>query len=305
MLEDESGRVRLTGSALISSVLVTGCIIAVLGTENANGEIEVIDIKYPDLARQPQRWERDDIARSKMSKPKPTDRSSSKGNKVAIISDLGFTGTESQSLLSLQLLTDFILGYSDDADSGSSGISRLIIAGNSLGPTVTDAVATDGGKKVEKKYGYDASAYNSAPTTHLDDFLAELLPSIPVTLMPGENDPANVSLPQQAIHPVMFPQARTYCANRVGVEAPSEPNWFDTVTNPWEGDLEGWRFHGNSGQPVDDILRYVDFGGDDDGDPLSDGGRRLDVLESMMRWRLSAPTAPDTLCRPILPSHTL
>jgi DNA polymerase delta subunit 2 len=60
MLEDESGRLRLTGNLLQSTQLATGAIIAVLGTENANGDFETIDIRVPDLPPQPRRWERDE-----------------------------------------------------------------------------------------------------------------------------------------------------------------------------------------------------------------------------------------------------
>ena len=55
-LEDESGRIRLVGDVLKSVFLVTGCIIAVLGTENVNGELDVLDLKFPDLPPQPERW---------------------------------------------------------------------------------------------------------------------------------------------------------------------------------------------------------------------------------------------------------
>lgn len=55
-LEDESGRIRLVGDMLKSCFLVTGCIIAVMGTENVNGELEVIDLKFPNLPPQPDRW---------------------------------------------------------------------------------------------------------------------------------------------------------------------------------------------------------------------------------------------------------
>jgi DNA polymerase delta subunit 2 len=50
MLEDESGRVRLIGNTLKDYFLVTGCIIAVMGTENANGEFAVLD---PSFANPP------------------------------------------------------------------------------------------------------------------------------------------------------------------------------------------------------------------------------------------------------------
>ena len=62
------------------------------------------------------------------------------------------------------------------------------------------------------------------------------------------------------------------------------PGWFDSVTNPWEGDVDGWRMMGNGGQPIDDIFKYVE------------GDERLEMMENLLRWRCGAPTAPDTLC---------
>lgn len=296
MLEDESGRLRLTGSLLRSTQLATGAVIAVLGTENANGDFEVIDIKVPDLPRQPRRWERDQ-----------NQGSGSKG-KIAFVSGLGITGTSSDTLV-LELLTDYILGYTGTSSSSENGppdasaITRLIIAGNSLGSNATAAAASENDapakKTGTKKYGYDASSYNPSPITQLDTFLAEILPSIPVTLMPGETDPANFSLPQQPIHRAMFPQSRAYCAAPPLGEQPSEPGWLDGVTNPWEGDVEGWRLWGCSGHNVDDVLRYLDFV-DDEG--ASDDARngdiesRMKIMESMLRWRCGVPTAPDTIC---------
>lgn len=305
MLEDESGRLRLTGTLLTTTQLVTGAVIAVLGTENSNGDFEVIDIKVPDLPRQPDRWERDG----------GKDKSDKGSGKIAFISGLDITGSSSDTL-ALELLTDYLLGYTgfaegdkDDADNptptNANRISRLVIAGSCLGSSEVAeaaAAAAEGPsapkKKQTKKYGYDASAYNPSPITHLDAFLAELLPSIPITLMPGENDPANYSLPQQGIHRAMFPRARAYCsAPPAGGQMP-EPGWFDSVTNPWEGDVEGWRVWGSSGQNVEDVLRYLDFS-DENGSLVGDEGHsdaRIRVLEAMLRWRCGAPTAPDTLC---------
>ncbi|KAL2815590.1 DNA polymerase alpha/epsilon subunit B-domain-containing protein [Aspergillus cavernicola] len=298
MLEDESGRLRLTGSKLRSVQLATGAIIAVLGTENANGDFEVVDIKVPDLARQPSRWERDEA---------PPSRDSKKG-KIALVSGLGITGTSSENL-ALELLTDYLLGYTGSSPSrdgslpDASGITRLIIAGNSLGAsTIEEAPGLENGttgKKLaqHKKYGYDASAYNASPIVQLDSFLAELLPSIPITLMPGESDPANFALPQQPIHRAMFPRARAYCSAPPAGDEKPEPGWFDSVTNPWEGDVEGWRLWGCSGQNVDDVLRYLDFADDDDGNIDTDGDAeaRIRIMEAMLRWRCGVPTAPDTI----------
>ena len=295
MMEDESGRLRLTGNFLRSTQLATGAIVAALGTEDANGDFEVIDIKLPDLAPQPRRWE---------GKAPENGAETGNGNgKIAFVSGLGITGTSSDTL-ALELLTDYLLGYTgrsgkaDSPPTSASKITRLIIAGNSLGASITaDVTATSATKAQPKKYGYDASAYNASPITQLDSFLAEILPSIPVTLMPGEKDPANFSLPQQGIHRAMFPQSRAYSAPPPRGDDKPEAGWFDSVTNPWDGDVEGWRLWGCSGQNVDDILRYITIESSE-GSPASStrSDARIRVMEAMLRWRCGVPTAPDTIC---------
>ncbi|GAB1204426.1 hypothetical protein APSETT445_003079 [Aspergillus pseudonomiae] len=298
MLEDESGRLRLTGNMLRSTQLATGAIVAVLGTENSNGDFEVIDVKVPDLARQPRRWERDE----QQSAQKGTGKS-----KIAFVSGLGITGTSSDTL-SLELLTDYLLGYTgsqssandESAPPDASAITRLVIAGNSLGASMTtdpnEHAAASKKKSGPKKYGYDASAYNASPITQFDNFLAEILPTIPVTLMAGASDPANFSLPQQGIHRAMFPRSRAYCSGPPAAGETPEPGWFDSVTNPWEGDIEGWRLWGSSGQNVDDVLRYLDFANSSGTvDASGDAEARVKIMEAMLRWRCGVPTAPDTI----------
>lgn len=291
MLEDESGRLHLAGAMLKNSLLVTGVIVAVLGTETANGDFEVLDLHIPELPPQPKRWEREE-EEEKMDVDQPK-------KKIAIISGLEISGSEADTL-NLSLLSEFLLGESlgEEDRKEASIISRLIMAGNSVASDLVlnhQTTLEDGKKSTNRKYGYDAASYHPEPTAHLDQFLAELLPSIPITILPGENDPANASLPQQPVHPAMFPHSRAYASANVSDPEAGEPGWLDNVTNPWDGDVEGWRFMGNSGQPVDDILKYVEFGGPDG--KGSDG--RLEIMASMLRWRCGAPTAPDTLwCYP-------
>lgn len=298
MLEDESGRLRLTGAPLSSEMLVTGCIIAVMGTENANGDFEVVDIKVPDLPPQSDRWHTSDLpaangAKTKREKIEDEDEDMDKpitgsGKKIAIVSGLGFSGTGAENSLEIDLLVEYLLGEALDpvTQESVSQISRLIIAGNSiaLDEEVTSHDTIGNTRKLSKKYGYDSSAYNPAPTTLLDNFLASLLPSIPVTLIPGYNDPANVSLPQQPIHSAIFPRARSYGSVPPTNGEEAQPGWFDTVTNPWDGEIEGWKVLGTGGQNVDDVFKYVE------------SEDRLGMMEAMCRWRCCAPTAPDTLC---------
>ncbi|RDL41214.1 uncharacterized protein BP5553_01193 [Venustampulla echinocandica] len=294
MLEDESGRLRLIGAPLSSEMLVTGCIIAVMGTENANGDFEVVDIKVPDLPPQPDRWLTSEMPAEKKVKDEDDDMDIDKptpvsnGKKIAIVSGLGFSGTNAEHSLELNLLTEFLLGDALDPTSQESisQIARLIIAGNSIAldpEAVSHDTTSNARKTVHKKYGYDSSAYNPTPTAHLDNFLTGLLPSIPVTLIPGATDPANVSLPQQPIHQAMFPQSRVYGASPLQEGESKQPAWFDTVTNPWDGEIEGWKVLGTGGQNVDDVFKYVE------------SEDRLGMMEAMCRWRCCAPTAPDTL----------
>lgn len=283
MLEDESGRLRLIGGTITSELLVTGCIIAVMGTENANGDFEVIDLKLPEFPPQPPRWSRDKTASSSKS---PRVVREEKG-KVAIVSGLAVSSDFADNI-TMDLFMEYLLGEATcpTTQSGSGCITRLIIAGNSLAEAAPligrDEVLSS--KKASKKYGYDSSAYNPAPIEYLDHFLATLLPTIPITLMPGASDPANVSIPQQPIHGALLPHSRAYSAVPGPTAEAAEPGWFDSTTNPWEGEVQGWRMLGMSGQPVDDIFKYVEA---DD---------RIEMMERMLRWRCCAPTAPDTLC---------
>jgi DNA polymerase delta subunit 2 len=266
-----------------------------MGTENVNGELDVIDIKFPNLAPQPERWALSKTpttdGAAKVKKPKDEDdemtdsQSKGSGGKIAIVSGLSFSGTDASHGLELNLVLEYLLGEALDpsVQQELSQINRLIIAGNSISTEERKAAnepTVD--KKAQKKYGYDASSYNALPSQLFDEFISTLLPSIPVTVMPGAQDPANSSYPQQPVHAAMFPNARAYSA----LPTSNEAGWFDTVTNPWEGEVDGWRVLGTGGQNLDDVYKYVD------------SEDRLGMMEAMCRWRCCAPTAPDTLCKP-------
>ncbi|KAK6354304.1 hypothetical protein TWF730_008714 [Orbilia blumenaviensis] len=268
MIEDESGRLELIGDKIREEDLVTGCVIAVMGTETANGEFKVIDVLLPELPAQIERAVPESLSQTKKY--------------IALISGLSVTGNVHESV-ETHLLVEYLLGeVGSSADqSKSASISRLIIAGNSLSEPQTQAAdeaaaSSSTSRAKSKKYGYDSTSYNAKPTTVLDTLLTDLCTSIGVTLMPGESDPANASLPQQKMHPTMFPTAKYYTGST-----------FIPSTNPHACEIDGVRFLGTSGQTIDDIFNYVD------------GNDRLEMMEKTLRWRLVAPTAPDTLwCYP-------
>ncbi|EGO61163.1 hypothetical protein NEUTE1DRAFT_76964 [Neurospora tetrasperma FGSC 2508] len=311
MLEDDSGRIRLVGNALQNHFMVTGCIVAVMGTENANGEFEVIDLLFAELPPQPERWSlskgkkeadsSEDVEMMDASFSGHPRKPSSK--KIALVSGLEFSNADTSYAMELNLLLEYLLGEALDPSiqrDELSHITRLIIAGNSISTTAAEqakpaaafdtTTVTNKFQPQNKKYGYDSSSYNPVPSQLLDSFLSELLPTMPVTLLPGALDPANASYPQQPIHPAMFPQSRTYmpppkagAGKDRDVPGEEEPGWFDNVTNPWEGEIEGWRVLGTGGQNLDDVFKYVE------------SEDRLGMMEAMCRWRCVAPTAPDTL----------
>ncbi|KAF2809936.1 DNA polymeras-like protein subunit delta-2 [Mytilinidion resinicola] len=285
MIEDESGRLKIIGDGLDTLGLVTGCVIAILGHENIDGVFNVIDTKYADLPRQPERWEKDEaslaLSGGKVKQKRP------RADRVAIISGLEISG-DSGNDLALVMLTEYLIGESSHPSrpDGSKKISRLIVAGGSLAhsspiPSREEVVA----KKGHKKYGYDSAAYDASPTARLDTFLSDILPTLPVTLLPGVTDPASVAIPQQPLHAALFPQSRAL-ANSPALK--NDPHLgFDSVSNPWEGDIDGWRFLGTGGQTVTDVQKYLDV------------DSTLDIMDAMLRWRCIAPTAPDTLwCYP-------
>lgn len=309
MLEDESGRLRLTGPTLMAETLVTGCIIAVMGTENANGDFEVIDIKVPDIPHQPQ--PRQDVQNAP-------------GAKVAIVSGLSITG-ESGNTLALDLFMEWLIGESGSPaeQAKAASVARLVIAGNSIADATPLADRDDPfplpsstmkkpSHAAAKKYGYDASAYNPAPTTQLDILLHTLLPSIPITLLPGPSDPANVSLPQQPLHTALLPLSRAYAAAPVPTTtkkpAPSTETTnaeypFHPTTNPASFTLGPSLFLGHSGQPIHDISKYVPSTPSPASRPLDDppssAADCLALMQHTLRWRVVAPTCPDTLwCYP-------
>ncbi|QIW96648.1 hypothetical protein AMS68_002166 [Peltaster fructicola] len=285
MLEDESGRLQLTGSMLGTETLVTGAIVAVIGTENRDGDFEVLEIRVPDLPRQPQRWEAQDSEAALAGSPLTPERKS--GGKVAIVSGLDIS-RDAGDTLTLDLLMEYLLGEAAGADDQeqSTQITRLIIAGNSLthaSPIPPREDTTFSSKNKQKKYGYDSATYNSAPTDILDSWIATLLATMPVTILPGDSDPTATSLPQPALHMAFFPMSRAYTE----LADSDEANWFDSTTNPAEFHVAGHRILATGGQPVEDVFRYLD------------SNSRVEMMESMLRWRLVAPTAPDTLwCYP-------
>lgn len=175
--------------------------------------------------------------------------------------------------LALQLLLDYVGGYvplgSDDRATVSA-ISRIIIAGNSIGRastvvsagrSITSSAASaatfaTGDAAADRAVKATRSAFSdrtlsaaeqeaiAIPVRDADYYLAQLAACAYVDVMPGDADPANFTMPQQPMHVCLFPTAGRYST-------------FRSVSNPYDCRLGATRVMGSSGQPIADLARYV------------------------------------------------
>lgn len=114
---------------------------------------------------------------------------------------------------------------------------------------------------------------------------------MPVHILPGETDPSGVIMPQQPLPRAMFGAV----AKLSSFSAETNPTYLRFACGLQEdGQTLGCPAVSrtllvNSGQPLDDMFKYLP----------SRRNTRLSLLESTLRWRHMAPTAPDTLwCHP-------
>ncbi|KAJ7219059.1 DNA polymerase alpha/epsilon subunit B-domain-containing protein, partial [Mycena pura] len=286
MLEDESGRIQLVGERVADARLVTGVIIAALGVETPAGEFEVVDICFAGMAPQPENAEMDvEGVLNFFWMQNAIDSDPQNDPWIAVVSGLDI-GSSSATEAQVQMLVEYLTGEEGGPREQISAaqISRLIIAGDSVAPLSLAAKGDVFDEKEGRKgrrYGYDATSFSSHPTLTFSAHLLDIARAMPVHLLPGETDPSGVILPQQPFPRAMFGAVSTYES-------------FSCETNPTylriaSSETNTRTLLVNSGQPVNDMLKYV----------AAPPNTPLSLLESTLRWRHMAPTAPDTLwCHP-------
>ncbi|KAF8627893.1 hypothetical protein AX15_004190 [Amanita polypyramis BW_CC] len=278
MLEDESGRIKLVGERLKNERLVTGIIMGALGMETPNGEFEVVDICFAEMA--PRAPQEENVETDEMDVD--IDEQDPSGDWVAVVSGLSI-GSPTVDDAKVQMLAEYLTGEVGGMveQRSSAHISRLIVAGNSLVPIIerNDAVL----ERRTRRQIQDIESISPQPILNLSAHLYDVAQTMPIHILPGENDPSGVFIPQQPLPRAMFGEV-------------SKLSSFRCETNPTYVRLHSGKIPPvtrtlliNSGQPLNDMFKYLP----------SPPNTRMDILESTLKWRHMAPTAPDTLwCHP-------
>ncbi|KAK4056175.1 DNA polymerase delta small subunit Cdc1 [Microbotryomycetes sp. JL221] len=290
MLEDESGRIRLIGQVIQDQLgtFVTGTIVAALGAETPSGDFKVVELIYPGLAPQSDTLSNlvtdDDVKMD--SKDASVDHQDDNDDDddddnewIALASGLNIGSTHEPTDVRLSLLCEWLKGELNDDDDDSKDlkqigkITRLILCGNCL---TSPDINIDESKP--KRYGYDSSTFSASPTLLLDSLLSDVLTSLPISLMPGDQDPTAPTLPQQPLHKALLPKSESF-------------EYFETVTNPcwFKDEINKLTMLVTSGQNLDDVFKYLK------------SEDRLLMSQQMLEWSHIAPTCPDTLwCYPFV-----
>ncbi len=119
------------------------------------------------------------------------------------MSGLELSNRNTRCLPSVQLAVDWIIGEAGEMDDQrrNAEIVRVVVAGNSLNETTRDREEMAKAKYLTK----NTQASSIEAVKVLDNLLVQLAGSVDTDLMPGAFDPANQILPQQALHPCLFP----------------------------------------------------------------------------------------------------
>ena len=197
ILEDELQRIKLVleaGDKLKVSSLATGIVCGVYGrigskSSGNGGKFFVKNMVFP-MTKNPLKLDSKNDAQF-----------------LAILSGLNLNSSgAADSMGPLELALSWLTGESGAAPDQEfmSKVQRVIVAGNALSEETKDRDEHKARYLTKNKEATSIEAINA-----LDDVLVQLAGSVQVDLMPGPNDPANQSLPQQPLHRCLFPSMKS------------------------------------------------------------------------------------------------
>jgi len=224
------------------STLVSGLVVAARGTATEDGDFRVSSLCFTQMP---------EVAPLVPTLP----ACEGPGPFVACISGLRI-GAANSDVAARRRLVEFLIGGDvPECDRIlSTAIKQVIICGG--------------------LFAGGAEGCSWRPTAisleEVDATLVELASKVPVDVLPGRDEPTNLSLPQKSMLPHLFPRAQGCSGLRL-------------AGNPYEREVGGMRVLGHAGQPVTDILR------------CSSIAQPVHALTLTLEAMHLAPTAPDTL----------
>lgn len=300
-LEDDTGRVQLR--SLSPSYFCTGLVLAACGCMDKQGDFYVEQYAFRGIESlyQPPSFGLGPAASPRTSPCY-----------IAFVCGLSLGGDENLGSTERMVLREFLWGNGGGPalQEKAACIARLVIGGNSI--VLTDEVRLK--EKVRLEFSdHPILEYrrlvNGAPrvprvektaapwdimSQQLDPYVADLLQTVNVDLMPGESDLSNASLPQQPLSAILLPRS-------------SRLSTLQRVTNPYEfkafpdvvsdenakeapqtleaeaESKEGVRVFVTAGQNVEDLARQTEF---------QSGVERLQFV---LECGHACPTAPSSL----------
>lgn len=280
VLEDEGARVKLVGKAVSANDFVTGIVLACKGKVVQDGEFEVTEVCFAEPEKQKHSFA-DSFGADTTTPPLP-------GNYVALVSGLRVGDPAKSNPLALELLLDYVTGNlgGDQDQARAANIVRVVVAGGALAEPEQGVASTGGAGQSTSQTQHAANARLTLRS--LDQILTQFASSVPIDLMPGAGDPTNQALPQQPLHPCLFPEAGRFS------QPGSVNGTFNSTTNPHDFSVGSCDFLGTSGQNIDNLRQYTEVSG-----CKTSGDESLSLMRSTLKWQHVAPSAPDTLaCYP-------
>ncbi|CAH2039707.1 unnamed protein product, partial [Iphiclides podalirius] len=186
VLEDELQRIKLSNDCIDVHKVVTGVVVAILGSEDVDGIFTIKDVCWPEC---------------NIQKPLPKLTSD---KYLVLMSGLNMASKSADHLFALNLFLEWLSGFcgTSEYQQEISKIVRVIIAGG--------VFANHSNEITLNESDVIASAES------VDSFSAAVSAVAPLDLMPGCKDPTGIMLPQKPFHYCLFPKAVEYKSfNRV------------------------------------------------------------------------------------------
>lgn len=264
-IEDLTGRIKLSAPADIVDAYVTGVVVAVRGVFTPPNEFLVSEITPCGVPKTHMAIEPAEDVKMEVESKKY----------VLIVSGIN-AGDPQNNPICAELLGDWIAGRigSDEDKRLAASVAHVIVAGNSI-YSKKESDETSGENAFIMQAQKRVVESILPRTSELEAILSSMAAACQVDLMPGPNDPANSSIPQQPMKRFLFP-------------AVGQLGSLEFVTNPYCAAINGKSFLGTSGQNIDNVVR------------TSGIATRVAALKATLEYEHIAPTAPDTLeCFPV------